>query len=212
LYVPSHFLGSKEDALNIIREHPFAVLVTTVANDSLPPVTQLPLILDQSLPHERLLGHVARNNPHANALCQPSAVLALFSGPNAYISPTWYPSKSDGHGVVPTWNYVAVEITGKIQPISDEVEKRRCVNDLSKIFEGDEPSSWRLDDEPEDFVKNMLGGIVAFAIEIEKIEAKYKLSQNRSKLDQSGVIEGLQTSGRSDAASIMHEMVKRGLG
>ena len=88
----------------------------------------------------------------------------------------------------------------------------RSVNDLSKVFEGDEPSSWRLDDEPEDYVRKMLGGIVAFAIEIEKIEAKYKLSQNRSKLDQSGVIEGLQTSGRSDAASIMHEMVKRGLG
>ena len=212
MYVPSHFLGSKEDALNIISEHPFAVLVTTAANGGLPPVTQLPLILDQNSPHERLLGHVARSNPHANALCQPSPAIALFSGPNAYISPTWYPSKSDSHGVVPTWNYVAVEITGKIEPISDDVEKRRCVNDLSKVFEGDEPNSWRLDDEPEDYVRKMLGGIVAFAIEIDKIEAKYKLSQNRSKLDQSGVIEGLHTSGRSGAASIMHEMVKRGLG
>jgi len=113
---------------------------------------------------------------------------------------------------VPTWNYVSVELTGQTFPLKESTEKLRCVNELSKIFEEDQPKPWKLSDEPEDYIQKMLNGIVAFSIEITKIEAKYKLSQNRSALDQARVIAGLQSSKQSNATSLAQMMIEQGLG
>ncbi len=212
MYAPTHFAASREEAINVITRYPFAMLVTPSEDNALPLITQVPLIFDQQSENRRLIGHLARSNPQARALSKEGEVLALFAGPNAYISPSWYESKSDGKGVVPTWNYVSVELTGQTFPLKESTEKLRCVNELSKIFEEDQPKPWKLSDEPEDYIQKMLNGIVAFSIEITKIEAKYKLSQNRSALDQARVIAGLQSSKQSNATSLAQMMIEQGLG
>jgi transcriptional regulator len=194
MYLPKYFAEAEAAGLEAITACPFALLITSSA-DGLPGVTHIPMMLDAEAERPTLLGHVARANPHGRVVEAPGPALAIFSGPNGYISPNWYPSKHAGKAAVPTWNYLAVHVTGQIKPLPDYADKRRVVRDLSLRFEGDKPRAWKLDDEPEDFVAKMLGGITAFALEIEDIQTKAKLSQNRPELDRAGVIEGLNATG-----------------
>ena len=211
MYTPKYFAEPDAAGLAAIHAYPFALLATPRDGD-LPAFTHLPLMLDPTASRPTLLGHVARANPHGEALAAPGPALAVFSGPSAYISPNWYPSKHAGGQAVPTWNYVAVHVTGTLRPLPDVADKRRVVRDLSILFEGDGPRAWRLDDEPEDYVQKMLGGIVAFALEIETITAKAKLSQNRPILDQAGVVQGLRATGRPGDQALADAMTARGLG
>ncbi len=211
MYIPKYFEAPEDEALAVVRAHPFALLLTP-AEGGLPGVTHLPLMLDPAAERPTLIGHVARANPHARALEASGPALAVFSGANAYISPNWYPSKHAGKAAVPTWNYVAVHATGAIRPLPDYSDKRRVIRDLSLLFEGDGPRAWRLDDEPEDFIEKMCGGIVAFALDIQTLEAKAKLSQNRPALDQAGVMQGLASTGTAGAAALAETMSAYGLG
>jgi len=208
MYLPKHFSLEAAAGLKAIRDFPFAVILTPGPAGELPPFSQAPMMLDPDADPERpaLLGHVARANGQAPAFAAEGPISAIFTGPNGYISPNWYPSKRAGKGVVPTWNYTAVQVTGRIRPIADAAGKRRIVDLLSRLFEGDGPGAWRLDDEPEDYVRKMLGGITAFVLEIETVEAKAKLSQNRSAEDRAGVIESLRAIEAHALADAMAEI------
>jgi transcriptional regulator len=212
MYSPPYFSEADADGLAIVREAPFALLISQGA-DGETATTHLPIILDPDAAPDApvLLGHIARANPHCKALTDGTAVLAVFTGPNAYISPNWYPSKHAGAQTVPTWNYVAAHISGRIEALPDMADKRRCVTLLSDRFEGDGPRAWRLDDEPEDFIRKMLGGIYAFRIVVDDIQAKAKLSQNRSQLDRAGVINGLQATERPSDFALAEAMLARDL-
>lgn len=205
MYLPSHFALEAAHGLNAIEGFPFALILTPGPADALPPFSQAPMMLDPDADPARpaLLGHVARANSHGRVLEVEGPASAVFTGPNGYISPNWYPSKREGKGVVPTWNYTAVQVTGRIRPIPDIAGKRRVVDLLAQAFEGDGPGAWRLDDEPEDYVRKMLGGITAFALEIEAVETKAKLSQNRTAEDRAGAIAGLRSIGALALADAM---------
>lgn len=211
MYTPSYFAEDEAAGLQTVRDWPFAMLATA-GGDGAPSITHLPLLLDPESANPRLLGHFARANPHARAFEDGASATAVFSGPNAYISPNWYPSKHAGVEAVPTWNYVAAHLTGHIRVLPDYADKRRVVRDLSIRFEGDGPRAWRLDDEPEDFIRKMLGGIVAFAIDVETVEAKAKLGQNRKPLDQAGVRAGLASREDAVCDALVEAMDARGLG
>lgn len=212
MYTPEYFAESDEDGLAVIHGNPFALLISDCA-DGAPPITHLPLIIDPDAPPSSpvLLGHIARANPHREALAEGANVTAVFSGANGYVSPNWYPSKHAGAQTVPTWNYLATHISGQIETLPDMADKRRCVSLLSDRFEGDGPRAWRLDDEPEDFIRKMLGGIYAFRITIRDMQVKAKLSQNRSQLDRAGVINGLQSTERPGDFALADAMLARGL-
>lgn len=212
MYTPQHFAEDAAAGLEAVAAYPFAMLVTPADDGGLPPISHLPMMLDPTAARPTLLGHVARANPHGRALEAHAPALAVFSGPSAYISPNWYPSKHAGGQTVPTWNYVAVHVTGRVRPLPDPADKRRVVADLSALFEGAGPQAWRLDDEPEDFVRKMLGGVTAFALEIETVEAKAKLSQNRPEADRVGVIAGLEGADRPSERAVAAAMRGRGIG
>ena len=209
MYMPKHFAEDEAAGLAAIAAYPFAMLVTWSA-DGPPAITHAPLLLDPEAPRPTLLGHVARANPQGRALETAGPARAVFTGPNAYVSPNWYPSKRAGGQAVPTWNYVAVEVAGTIRPLPDLADKRRIVRDLSIRFEGDGPDAWRLDDEPEDFVRKMLGGIVAFALEIETIETKAKLSQNRSERERRRVADEVEPTNPQLARAMRDAMASMG--
>lgn len=212
MYTPDYFAEMDADGLSVICDNPFALLMSECV-DGAPPVSHLPLILDPDASPDApvLLGHIARANPHRAALADRAKVMAVFTGANGYISPNWYPSKHAGAQTVPTWNYLATHVTGRIEALPDVAGKRRCVALLSERFEGDGPRAWRLEDEPEDFIRKMLGGIYAFRIVIEDIQAKAKLSQNRAQLDRAGVINGLQSTERPSDFALAEAMLRRGL-
>lgn len=205
MYLPKHFEIDAAKGLAAIADFPFATILTPAPAGELPAFSQAPMMLDSDSDPASpvLLGHVARANGHARALEAAGPATAIFTGPNGYISPNWYPSKQLGAGVVPTWNYVAVQATGRIRPIPDAAGRHRVVDLLSRRFEGDGPKAWRLADEPEAFVRKMLGGITAFALEVETVEAKAKLSQNRLAEDRAGAIEGLRSIGADALADAM---------
>ncbi len=211
MYLPQHFAEKAAEGLALIGDWPFAMMVTAGA-DGAPAVDHLPMILDPDASAPTLLGHVARANPSGRTLTAPLKATAVFSGPNAYISPNWYPTKHAGAQTVPTWNYLAVHVTGETRPLPEAADKRRVVDLLSRAYEGDGPRAWRLDDEPEDFVRKMLGGITAFTLEIETVEAKAKLSQNRPKEDQIGVVQGLRLTQKPTALALVDAMTARGIG
>jgi transcriptional regulator len=171
MYVPQHFAGDAAAIDEIVASHDFALLVTTGAQG--PEATHLPLLLDRSRgPQGTLLGHLARANPHAEALDGREA-LAIFSGPHGYVSPRWYAAAP----AVPTWNYVAVHVHGRARVVRDKARLVELVDTLSRRYEGDGP--WSVAGLPERFLAGMVEGIVGLEIDIERIDAKFKLSQNR---------------------------------
>lgn len=170
--------------------------------------TALPFVVDDELTAIR--AHFARANRHWRHI-DGSEALLIVPGADAYISPRWYPSKAQDGKVVPTWNYEVVHVHGTIE-VHDEVEwKRSVVQDLTTQHEGqvsaiDAALAWQVSDAPSDYIDRMLKAIVGVQLNITKIEAKRKLSQNRSDADRLGVIEGLSASSRRadlDAAARM---------
>jgi transcriptional regulator len=139
----------------------------------------------------RLNGHVARGNPLVALLEQPGPAIVLFEVVDGYVSPSWYPSKSEHGRVVPTWNYLSVHLHGTARAIDDAGWLRANVTALTDANEGRSESPWSVDDAPEEFVDAMLGRIVGVECVITRVEAKAKLSQNRPAADVEGVLRGL---------------------
>ena len=198
MYVPQHFAGDAAAIDEIVASHDFALLVTTGAQG--PEATHLPLLLDRSRgPQGTLLGHLARANPHAEALDGRDA-LAIFSGPHGYVSPRWYAAAS----AVPTWNYVAVHVHGRARVVRDKARLVELVDTLSRRYEGDGP--WSVAGLPERFLAGMVEGIVGLEIDIERIDAKFKLSQNRPPGDRRNVIAELERGGDAGGAALAATM------
>ena len=192
MYLPKHFeQNDPAELARLMREHPLATLVTTAA-DGVLTADHVPLeFIAGDGPHGKLRGHVARANPlWRHAAGQP--VLVVFNGPQAYVSPSWYPSKQEHHKVVPTWNYAVVHAQGVLQAVEDAPWLHSLVSGLTGAHESARPAPWAVTDAPEDFVQQMLRAIVGIEIPIDQLTGKWKLSQNRSAADLAGAVQGLE--------------------
>lgn len=201
LYTPTAFTGLGSDqALAIVRSHPFATLITSVAGRE-PHITHLPLLL---LGDEQLTGHMARANPHWQAFGQGHTV-AVFLGPHAYISPQWY---VEPQREVPTWNYATVHVQGRPTLIEDMTAKLAVLDATSAAFEtGENPWQRQLDAVR---LAALLDAIVAFQIPLTRIETKIKMNQNKSAQNRVQVIAGLRASGQPDALATADYMQQMG--
>jgi transcriptional regulator len=196
MYVPPAFREDDPSELRaIMREARLPTLVTSTA-DGLA-ATPLPLIFDEGEgEHGVLYGHLAKANPQWK-LPSNGEALIIFSGPDAYVTPSWYKSKREHGRVVPTWNYVAVHAYGRAEFFEDEDRLLEAVTRLTNLHEHPRDQPWAVTDAPEPFIKSQLRGIVGLRLPITRIEGKRKMSQNRSADDRKGVAEGLASSDRS---------------
>jgi transcriptional regulator len=165
--------------------------LVTVGGNGFPDATLLPVIWDD----QRLIFHMARANRHWTTIEAGTPALAIVTGAQGYVSPSWYPSKAEHGRVVPTWNYSAVHFTGRVETHQDPEWLRDAVTRLTDLHEQHRERPWSVADAPERYVDKQLRAIVGIEMTIEKIEAKAKLSQNRSEEDRTGVIEGLRAEG-----------------
>jgi len=199
-YIPKHFRMDDREALErFVEENAFATLVSQGPEGLA--VTHLPFLAER-VPGGglRLLGHVARANPHWRLLEGAGEVLAIFAGPHAYVSPTWYVH----HPSVPTWNYAVVHARGKARLLPDG-DLADLLGRLSDTYERDRPAPWRMAGLPADYTAKMMTAIVAFEITVTKLEGKFKLSQNRRPEDIAGVSEALEAQGQGALATLMRE-------
>lgn len=194
MYTPSAFkLDELSEQHHLIRDTRLA-LVVTHGPEGLQ-ASHLPLLLNADEgPFGTLYGHLARANRQWQALQEASEVLVIFAGADAYISPGFYPAKAEHGKVVPTWNYLAVHAYGKAQVFTDAERLLTVVSGLTERHENGRAQPWAVTDAPADYIDGMLKAIVGFALPIQRLEGKRKLSQNRSAADQAGVRDGLAAS------------------
>jgi transcriptional regulator len=190
MYVPPAFaLADLRELHEVIRASRLGFLVTRFSGGL--QSTPLPLFLDaEEGEYGTLYGHLARANPQWRSSADGEA-MALFMGPNAYITPSWYATKAATGKVVPTWNYVAVEAHGPAEFFDDAERLLDDVTRLTRIYEQPRDRPWAVSDAPPDYIKAQLRGIVGVRMPIVRIDGKNKMSQNRSAEDRAGVIEGL---------------------
>jgi transcriptional regulator len=194
MYVPPSFAETDPRVmLDFVEAHPLGALVTASADGLF--ATHLPLVLDRDAgPLGTLRGHVARANPHAARAPLTAEALVIFTGPQAYVSPSHYASKARHGKVVPTWNYVAVHAYGAVRFTDDAEFLLRNVAALSARHEAGRPVPWSVEDAPAEYVQGLVKAIVGVEIEIARLEGKWKMSQNRPAEDIDGVVAGLGAS------------------
>jgi transcriptional regulator len=194
VYIPPAFAPDDRAAISrLMHDYPFATLLTPQPGE--PQITHLPLLhVADCEPHGTLFGHFARANPHAERAHDAESI-AVFHGPHAYVSPSWYGDPADA---VPTWNYAVVHAHGTLQLAQDAAETRALLDALINRFEGLRSAPWKLGLSPAR-LDAMVRGIVGFRLRIKRIEAKFKLSQNRSSDDRRRVVLGLAQDGHPDA-------------
>jgi len=193
MYVPPAFKDDDLDSIRAtIRAARLANLVTATADG--PIATPLPLFLDESEGERGVLyGHVAKANPQWRSVPVGEA-LAIFMGPEAYVTPSWYATKQETGKVVPTWNYIAVHAYGPVEFFQEPERLLQVVTRLTNRHEQSRAEPWAVSDAPADFVAAQLRGIVGLRIPVTRFEGKRKMSQNRSEVDRAGVAEGLAAS------------------
>lgn len=196
MYNPPAFREDRPEVLGeIIRAARLALLVSAAADGGVPDATHLPMTLvPEEGPHGTLYGHVAKANPHWRGLAAAGAARAIFTGPEAYVSPSLYPSKQEHGRAVPTWNYVAVHAIGPVEIVEDAERLHGIVSRLTDRHEASRSDRWAVTDAPDDFVASQLKGIVGVVLRIDTLIGKRKLSQNRAEPDREGVIAGLSAS------------------
>lgn len=201
MYTPASFRESRIDVLHdLMRAYPFATVVATGVNGLI--ANHMPFdVVNDALLH----GHVARGNELAKM--DGTDVLLVFKGPDGYISPNWYPSKHETGREVPTWNYAVVHVHGRLQVIDDAAWKRRLLDALTDHHEVTQPLPWHVADAPADHIEKMLDAIVGVAVTIERIEGKFKLSQNHPVRNQAGVVDGLRRRDADGDAELAQLMV-----
>lgn len=195
MYGPAQFDEPRQDVLlGLLRQHPLATLIT-LGPDGLH-ADHIPMQWQAREGSPGVLkGHVARANPLWQRLAASPQVLAVFQGPQSYISPNWYASKADGGRVVPTWNYVAVHVAGTVQVHDDPVWLRALLDELTATHEAAQTHPWALSDAPADFQARLVDLVVGVALNIHSMQGKWKISQNRPETDQAGVVQGLRATG-----------------
>jgi transcriptional regulator len=193
MYIPAHFAPDEAAVSELLRHHGAADLITLTGQGLV--ATMLPFIyVPEAGEHGALHGHVARNNDQWR-LTAVGEALAIVRGPDAYITPTWYASKAEHGRVVPTWNYVTAHVYGRLVTRDDPVWTEDLVRRLTAKHEAGNEHPWSVDDAPRKFIDGQLRAIVGIELEITRIEAKAKLSQNRPEADVAGVIAGLRERG-----------------
>jgi transcriptional regulator len=191
MYLPAHFREDRVDVMHaLIRECPLATLVTDGPDGLM--ANHLPMLIDpEPGPFGTLTGHLAR--PNSQWRSAGSAALAIFSGSDHYISPNWYPSKAEHGKVVPTWNYAVVHAHGTLEVHDDPEWLRTFVTRLTETHEAQFESPWSVTDAPADYIDGLLKGIVGIEIRIDRLEGKWKMSQNRPDADREAVARRLRT-------------------
>lgn len=193
MYIPPAFAEPDPSVLHAFLDaHPLGALVTATPAGLL--ATHLPLLLDRAAgPHGTLRGHVARANPHATAPSGGEA-LVIFAGPDAYVTPGWYPSKQAHGRVVPTWNYVAVHAYGPLRLVDDRAWVIAHLAELTGRHEAGRAHPWGLGDAPAGYIERVADDTVGVEIPLTRLEGKWKMSQNRPAADIAGVVAGLGAS------------------
>ena len=196
MYLPKHFEQTDAAALQaLMREHPLATLIVAGADGTTADLVPLEYLPGAGPPGSlgTLRGHVARANPLWKRAAG-AEVLAVFTGPQAYITPSWYPTKAETHKVVPTWNYTVVQARGPLRAIEDAPWLHALVSGLTAHHEAPRAQPWAVADAPDDYVQVMLRAIVGIEIELTHLVGKWKVSQNRNEADRNGVAAGLSNS------------------
>jgi transcriptional regulator len=191
-----------------LREHPLCALVTVTAEG--PVASHLPMVL-----HEEgeglgvLRGHLARANPQWRSLSPEQPALGIFTGPEHSISASWYPGKQSHGREVPTWNYVAVHVYGPLRVVEDPGWLMAHLRELTARSEAATGTGWQVEDAPPDFIAAQMRGIVGLELPVERVEGKWKASQNRSEADVAGIVRGLERVGTPAAAEMRSLVLDR---
>jgi transcriptional regulator len=200
MYIPpTHAEADEATIFAYLAAHPFGALVT-VADDGELVATHLPWLVHRDRGAQGVLeGHIAKANrehqlPADNGTDRSSEALVIFTGPDAYISPSWYPSKAEHGKVVPTWNYVAVHVYGRVHFTSDREFLARHLEHLVTRHEGGRSAPWMISDAPRDYIERQMNANVGVELSISRIQAKWKMSQNRPPADVEAVIDNLRES------------------
>lgn len=206
VYLPPHFTETREEVLiDHIERHDFGLLVTR--GDALI-ASQVPFLAERRDGQVHLQGHLARGNPQCLDIYAGGEVLAIFTGPHAYISPSWY----EAGPAVPTWNYASVHAYGTCHAIDDGDWLRGLLRRLSERHEARETVPWRMQDLAESYLAGMLNGILGFEIAVGRLEGKFKLSQNRPAADRPRIVAALEAREDSDALGVARLMRERETG
>jgi transcriptional regulator len=191
MYIPRHNEEKRVPVMHaLIVSQPLGTLVTLGASGLF--ASHIPMILEEDGSQFGMLkGHMSRANTQWRDFVPTVLALAIFSGHQHYISPTWYPGTREHGKEVPTWNYVVVHAYGPLRLIQDDQWLLNNVEKLTNTHEAASPVPWKVSDAPEEFIKSQLKGIIGFELPIQRLEGKWKVSQNRSENDRKGVVEGL---------------------
>jgi len=201
LYAPDAFAAS--DPVSIVREYPFALLVTDSSSGTL--ATNMPIFFETDSSETTLVGHLARKNPQAGALVSGMPALAVFSGPHTYIASSWYREKL----TVPTWNYISAQVRGILEPIDDSDAQLRILARTAQVLERNSDPPWSLDQAPPGRVDFLLPQIRSFRITVQRIEGVTKLNQTHPVGDQHRIIERLLVRNSADDVQIAQLMASR---
>jgi transcriptional regulator len=202
MYTPTHFKEERPELLHqLVRDHPLGLLITQGAQglDANP----LPFLLDAEPGTPGVLrAHVARANPVWREARGDAETLVVFQGPQAYISPNWYPSKAENGKAVPTWNYITVQARGRLVIRDDAEWLRAFVTRLTQRHEAAQARPWAVGDAPADYIEAMLRAIVGIEIVLTSLSGKWKMSQNHPEANRQGVSHGLQQQGDDEARAV----------
>ena len=212
MYLLRHFEMGDLDEVGSFVDSVGAADLVTVAADGRPGSSLVPVLWDRSDADPRagrfgrLVAHVARMNEQWQGVVDGQRVLAIVHGPQAYVSPSWYAAKAENGRVVPTWNYSSVQLSGTVELLDDVDAVRDVVTWLTDRHEAGRPDPWSVDDAPEAYVAGQLKAIVGVIVHVDRVEAKAKLSQNRSDADRDGVVAGLLSDGDPDGVRVADAM------
>lgn len=210
MYQPKQFEESRPEVLRaVVQQHPLALLIT-LSDDGLQ-ADPIPLLWREGSDGQVLLaGHVARANPLWQRTRFDTEVLAVFQGPQHYISPGWYATKAEHGRAVPTWNYVTVQARGPLRVVQDAAWLRQLVEDLTTQQEAPLHQPWQVADAPVDYIEKMLAAVVGIEIAVTQLTGKWKVSQNQPAQNQASLVQALDVLGQdSDAARDMAALVRQ---
>ncbi|ESK54162.1 hypothetical protein F990_02932 [Acinetobacter tjernbergiae DSM 14971 = CIP 107465] len=204
------FLKKKnlEKLYQLIQDSPFATLISHSAEGLEANHLPFHLLFDENNQTATLVAHIAKNNPLHTQIEDGAEVLIIFQGEQGYISPNWYPSKQQHHQHVPTWNYQVVHVKGTITFLTDEKALRGILAKLTRTHEAKQETPWKMSDAPSEYIAQELKNIVGIEIQISHTTGKFKLSQNREKIDALGVVDGLQQQGNHSLANTVEQYIE----
>ena len=208
MYTSAHFDESRPETLQqLVREHPLGLLITQSAQglDANP----IPFLLDVEDDGATVLrAHVARANPGWREALADAQTLVVFQGPQAYITPNWYPSKAENGKAVPTWNYITVQARGRLVVHDDAAWVRGLVTRLTQRHEATQANPWAITDAPAEYIDAMLRAIVGIEIPLSSLKGKWKMSQNQPAANRDGVARGLREQGQPQAVAVADWVVR----